>query len=71
MTIFCKHDWEIVKEITLPSLMDSMLQFKKDNGLKVSSLEGNDFSLFRRKYILILKCKHCGELDKNEYWNDY
>lgn len=60
--MFCKHDWETISEVTLPSAFEQMAG-------KLSSLKGWDTSMFVKKHVLVIKCKKCGKLHKFESEN--
>ena len=53
--MFCRHEWELVDKEILPAAMElARPGYKIEGGM----------GLFRKKYILILKCKKCPKLKK-------
>ena len=55
--IFCKHDWEVIKDEVHESPIEKLIK----KGLMME--EGSGALLFG-KHIIILQCKKCGKLDK-------
>lgn len=57
MSLFCKHEWEILSETTTKSQMEHA----RELGLMIT--EGYSFQL-SRKLIQIAACKKCGKLKR-------
>jgi len=55
--MFCKHNWEKISEVTLPSAFEQMSATHV-----VEHIKG--FDVFVKTHILVLYCKTCGRLDK-------
>lgn len=55
--LFCKHDWEQINEINIPSEFDNIVQ----NNYKPTSLYDTT-----RKYISDYQCKKCGKFKRLE-----
>ena len=55
----CSHTWEKLSETTLPSAFE---QFARND--HVAEANGIPAWVYRKKFILILKCTICGKLDK-------
>lgn len=55
----CRHEWEKISETILESAFEQMI---KANTYGEQQMRG--INPFRKKYILVLQCKKCGELNK-------
>ncbi len=54
----CNHSWAIVDKEVLPSAFEQAVEFGE-------VMESDNIAYtFRKKYICILECIHCGKLDK-------
>jgi hypothetical protein len=53
----CDHDDEILDKTILPSAWDQMAN-------RITRLHSVDESLFRRKVVILLKCKKCKRVTK-------
>lgn len=58
----CDHEWQIVKNVTLPSAYEQMAT--AEARFKFEGPPGTYRDLYGKKYILVLVCKRCGKLDK-------
>ena len=64
---FCKHEWEKVSETTLPSALEQGITTGIVPNMYPAHGEEatNQLRIFYQKqYVLVLKCKKCGKLDK-------
>jgi len=57
MSLFCKHDYNVISEITTKS----PIEVAKENGMSIT--KGNGY-LFDRKHIVILKCAKCNKIQR-------
>lgn len=60
----CVHEWEKTEK-TLPSIAEEITRLS--GGIMPPGLSPCDF---RIRYILILSCRKCGMIEKQDYWND-
>lgn len=60
----CKHEWDIVVKETMPSIYEEYIRIT--GGAIRHSVSPIDL---KKKMVVILCCKLCGELDKNTYDN--
>lgn len=63
----CRHEWEKVTEKTLPSTIEQVSALNCDadkKDLLEKILREKFFDWHNSKYLIILKCKKCGKLDK-------
>lgn len=59
----CKHDWETVSDIVLPS--------QSEEAIKMSFAPESVLpEFFSKTHILIMKCKNCGEVYKSVVGNE-
>ena len=54
----CVHEWEKIAETTLPSGFEQMV------GHVEGAQSARGINPYKKKYILVLACKKCGQLDK-------
>ena len=61
MSLFsaCKHEWEKVSEVVLPSPFEQM----KETDLVERLMKAPSVN-FVKKFILVLACKKCGAINK-------
>lgn len=59
MRFFCKHDFEIIKEYEIKSVMEKLIE----NGL--SSLERGSLSMMQSKLVIVYKCKKCKKIKES------
>ena len=64
MKIFCKHNYEIIKEHEIKSQMQIMIE----NGL--SSIEGGSSMMLKSKYVIVYKCKKCNKIKETVVTNE-
>ena len=58
MKLFCQHNYEILKEIIVPSELDNL----RENGIT----EGTYYiGIARRQYIVYFKCSKCNKIKKD------
>ena len=57
--MICKHDWKKISEIILPSAFEQIT--KKHI---IERLGSPSVLMYRKKLVIVLKCKKCGKLDK-------
>lgn len=55
-TITCKHDWEVEKEIILPSAYEQL----QKGGQTMKSCRNIDY--FTKTLVIYIKCKKCSKL---------
>lgn len=56
MSLFCRHDWEVLDKETLPSGFEQM------HRAGIYEVEGAPVSLFRKTHVVTLACKKCGKV---------
>ena len=62
MKLFCKHDWEILQEITTESKAEQRIRLVGSIPSERNSLDFDMF--FKKKHMTILKCNTCGNLKR-------
>lgn len=58
----CKHEWEKIAEITLPSGYEQT-RSDQPNAAPTISIDARG-PIFKKKYVLVLICKKCGDVKK-------
>ena len=63
MSIFCKHDYELISETTTESRIEHTLRVANENKLNCNSIKGAGAGA-NRKFIQVFTCKNCGDLKR-------
>lgn len=58
----CKHDWEVVTKTTGESVIEHMNRVGKTGSMRYTDMR----ELTGRPFILVLKCRKCGKLNKTK-----
>ncbi len=58
----CHHEWEKIAEITMPSGYEQT-RSSESNVAPTTSINATG-PIFKKKYILVLFCKKCGDVKK-------
>jgi hypothetical protein len=64
MKLFCKHNYEIIKEHEIKSQMQMMIE----NGM--TSLERGTSLMLISKYVIVYKCKKCNKIKETIISNE-
>jgi hypothetical protein len=64
MKLFCKHNYEIIKEHEIKSQMQMMIE----KGL--TSLERGSSLMFKSKYVIVYKCNKCNKIKETIISNE-
>jgi len=59
MKLFCKHDYEIIKEYEIKSVFDKL---KDALG---GEFECTNLVIFRSKQVIVYKCKKCNKIKES------
>ncbi len=58
----CKHDWEIIQEVTTQSKGELRISQVGEIPMERDRIDFEEF--WKRKHITILKCNTCGKLKR-------
>lgn len=63
MRLFCKHDWKVLSEKEMESVLEIALKSFYENGIEVKTIP-HQLCHGERKYIAICSCNKCGKIKK-------
>jgi len=64
MSIFCKHDYELISETTTKSKFDCAIEALDKHGKLTDVKIPHQMSQADRKHIQVFTCKKCGKLKR-------